>query len=202
MAYNNNLKRVIFGGDSNVGKTTFFMTHFLDYHEPQYIPIKVEDYITKEYTVGTEGEKVEVLFVDHEGGGEDWHRLRHLGYTYYFTSVIVLCFSISSIDTFERIEEYWYPFAQKHCPTAKLVLLGMKKDLMNDEKILKELAKANEVPVAYEQGVEMAKRIGAVGYYECSSKLKEGFDEVCKAAAEAAFLVSSPTEKKKKCFLM
>ena len=81
-----------------------------------------------------------MIFNDHEGGGEEWYRLRHLGYINADT--VVLCFSISSPDSFLRMKEYWYPFTQKHCPKAELLLVGIKKDLRDDRDVIKELAKA------------------------------------------------------------
>ena len=69
-------KSVMFGGDGAVGKTSMFLYYFRDAKEPQYIPIKVDtDYGPRIYTYKKGGKKVGIYYDDHEGGGEDWHRL-------------------------------------------------------------------------------------------------------------------------------
>ncbi len=63
----------------------------------------------------------------------------------------------------------------KHfCPNVPIVLVGNKKDLRNDEATKKELMKMKQEPVRSEEGRNMAEKIGAVGYLECSAKTKEG----------------------------
>ncbi|XP_066911425.1 transforming protein RhoA-like [Clytia hemisphaerica] len=196
-------KTVVFGGEWNIGKSSMFIYHWYGEQNPQYIPTKVDPYNVDEYPVGENGEILKVSFIDNEGGGEDWPRLRHLGYL--MANAVVLCFSIAAPETFELIEEYWYPFTQKHCPTAKLFLLSTKKDLRNDEKVIRELSKADERPVTYNQGKNMANKIGAIGYYECSTRLGEGVEEIFKASAKAAYGTIDPKPKlyrKRKCLIM
>ena len=59
--------------------------------------------------------------------------------------VVVLCFSISSHEGFMRILKFRYPFTRKYCPEAKLVLVGMKRDLRDDKDVnIRELSENNE----------------------------------------------------------
>ena len=67
------------------------------------------------------------------------------------------------------------------------------------EFAIKELAKKNIEPISAAAGMEMAKRINAACYMECSAKtqngLKEVFDEAIKVALNNKS-ASSSTEKK------
>ena len=56
-----------------------------------------------------------------------------------------------------------------------------------------------QLPVKTEEGKEMAEKIGAKGYYECSSKTKEGVREIFEAATRAA-LANKRCEGKKRRF--
>ena len=89
------VKCVLFGGDGAVGKTSsMFLYYFRDAKQPEYVPPKVEtDYGPQIYTCKNSGKKVSIYYDDHEGGGEDWHSLRHLGYDR--AHFVVLCFSIA-----------------------------------------------------------------------------------------------------------
>lgn len=52
-------------------------------------------------------------------------------------------------------------------------------------------------PVKFEEGRQMAERIGAFAYLECSAKTKDGVREVFETATRAA--LQSKTKKGKKC---
>ena len=61
----------------------------------------------------------------------------------------------------------------KHfCPKVPVLLVGCKKDLRSDPTELKNLEEAKLSPVSSADGQQVANKIGAVGYYECSAKTK------------------------------
>ena len=198
MPYENDRKLITFGGDSWAGKTSMFIYHMTGQQPMEYIPIKVDHHV-EECTIN--GKTFQVIYNDHEGGGEDWHRLRHFGYIN--SDCVVLCFNIGCPDSFVRMKEFWYPFTQQHCPKAKLLLVGMKKDLRDDEDVIKELAKAKEKPVTYEEGIKLSKEIHAECYLECSTSLGEGIEDVFFKAAKIASEVSiDHGYKKRKCCIL
>lgn len=63
------------------------------------------------------------------------------------------------------------------------MIVGTQTDLRDDSSVKDKLAKQRMQPVRNEDGVKMAKELGAVKYVECSAltqyKLKDVFDEVC-----------------------
>jgi Ras homolog gene family, member A len=77
------------------------------------------------------------------------------------------------------------------------VKIGNKKDLRNDETTRRELAKMKQEPVKFDDGRQMAERIGAYAYLECSAKTKDGVREVFETATRAA--LATKNKKNKKC---
>ena len=52
------------------------------------------------------------------------------------------------------------------------------------------------------EGKQMAEKIGALGFYECSTYDDEGVKEVFEAAAEATLYGKSLVRKRSKCLVM
>uniref|UniRef100_A0A8C2SIX0 Ras homolog family member A n=1 Tax=Capra hircus TaxID=9925 RepID=A0A8C2SIX0_CAPHI len=142
--------------------------------------------------------KVELALWD-TAGQEDYDRLRPLFYP--DTDVILMCFSIDSPDSLENIPEKWTPEVKHFCPNVPIILVGNKKDLRNDEHTRRELAKMKQEPVKPEEGRDMANRIGAFGYMECSAKTKDGVREVFEMATRAA-LQARRGKKKSGCLVL
>ena len=188
MTDNNVYRSVIFGGDGAVGKTSMCLSYKNgeSLKEFNHIPTKIEHFLLKDFLIN--GKTVSVGFNDHEAGGEDWDALRHLGYR--DVDCVVLCFSIDSKDSFEYINEYWYPFTKRYCPKAKRILVGMKKDLRDDKDWIERLAKHDEKLVTNEEGEKLSKKIKAEYYLECSSVTREGIEDVFNKAAEVASTVN------------
>uniref|UniRef100_A0A8C8RYY5 Ras homolog family member A n=1 Tax=Pelusios castaneus TaxID=367368 RepID=A0A8C8RYY5_9SAUR len=101
----------------------------------------------------------------------------------------------------ENIPEKWTPEVKHFCPNVPIILVGNKKDLRNDEHTRRELAKMKQEPVKPEEGRDMANRIGAFGYMECSAKTKDGVREVFEMATRAA-LQARRGKKKSGCLLL
>ena len=80
-------------------------------------------------------------------------------------------------------------------------------DLRNDSIVIENLRRIHKEPVTTEKGENMAKHIGAYAFLECSSKTREGVQEVFYTAAKAALINSkskysprhSKYEKNKNC---
>jgi len=94
---------------------------------------------------------------------------------------------------------------QHHCPGTPFILLGTKLDLREDPETLSKLTERNMAPIKYQDGVAMAKEIGAVKYLECSALTQKGLKNVFDEAIRAV-LYPQPAKKDKKrrfrCLLM
>lgn len=79
-----------------------------------------------------------------------------------------------------------------------IILVGKKKNLRTNEHTRQELAKMHQEPFNPEEDRDMANRIAAFDYMECSAKTKDGVRAVFEMATRAACSVSQTLEEKKK----
>lgn len=71
----------------------------------------------------------------------------------------------------------WYPEVLHFCPYTPLILVGLKSDLRHKKTCIEMLKTQGLTPVTSEQGMTVAKKMGAQ-YMECSSKEMVGVDEI------------------------
>lgn len=148
-------------------------------------------------------------------GQEEFDRLRSLSYD--DTHAIMLCFAVDSRDSLENTESKWVTEIADNCPGVKLVLVALKCDLReNEDETEGEVAavggaaavagvprpKEKEL-VSYQEGLEVARRIGALRYLECSAMRNRGVNEAFTEAARVALSVKGVGKKeKKKCVIL
>ncbi|XP_059188520.1 rho-related GTP-binding protein RhoA-C-like [Centropristis striata] len=173
-------KKLVIVGDQACGKTCLFTVFSKDQFPEVFVPTVFENYVVD---IELDGKQVELAFWD-TSGQEDYPRLRPLNYP--DTDVILMCFSFDSPDSLENIPEKWAPEIKQFCPNVPIILVGTKKDLQNDEHTRRELAKMKQEPVKSDEARDMANRMNAFGYVECSAKTKDGLKEVFEMAARAA----------------
>ncbi|CAB1336343.1 unnamed protein product [Coregonus sp. 'balchen'] len=202
-------KKLVIVGDGACGKTCLLIVFSKDQFPEVYVPTVFENYVAD---IEVDSKQVELALWD-TAGQEDYDRLRPLSYP--DTDVILMCFSIDSPDSLgktlvtimfiyvlhENIPEKWTPEVKHFCPNVPIILVGNKKDLRNDEHTRRELAKMKQEPVKPEEGRDMANRINAFGYLECSAKTKDGVREVFEMATRAA-LQAKKRGKKNACLLL
>ncbi|KAL0075520.1 small GTPase superfamily [Phycomyces blakesleeanus] len=170
-------RKVVICGDGACGKTSLLNVFMSGLFPHSYEPTVFENYI-QELTI--DGEDV-VLSMWDTAGQEEFDRLR--AHSYKDTHVIMLCFSIDNPDSLENIANRWLSEIQQHCPQAKIVLVALKCDLRD--------TKTSTTPVLYEQGLEVARRINAVRYLECSAKHNRGVRECFQQAARVSLTVNN-----------
>lgn len=105
--------------------------------------------------------------------------------SYPNTDVFLVCFSVINPNSFENIRAKWYPEVSHHCPNAPIILIGTKTDLRENEDALERLATKRQVPVSFEQGLQMSKEIEAYKYMECSALTQKGLRQVFEEAVRA-----------------
>ena len=103
-----------------------------------------------------------------------------------------MCFAIDNAKSLEKIVEKWSQGGDHFSPNVPVILVGNKIDLRNDPTTHEELSKRNLKPVAAEEGLIVAQRIGAHAYLECSAKTRIGVRGIFEMAAMASLLRLRP----------
>lgn len=101
----------------------------------------------------------------------------------------------------ENVVEKWLPEIKHFCPGTPFILVGNKCDLRNDATTIKNLANRNMKPVSRASASEIATRIGAHAYMECSAKTRDGVPAIFETAARAA-LAKKVHKSRVKCRLL
>ncbi|KAJ3194953.1 GTP-binding protein Rho1 [Irineochytrium annulatum] len=153
-----------------------------DGHDSVYVPTVFENYIAD---VEVDNKHVELALWD-TAGQEDYDRLRPLSYP--DSHVILICFAVDSPDSLDNVMEKWISEVLHFCSGLPILLVGCKKDLRNDGRVIEDLRKNNQSPVTTQQGTAVAEKIGAYKYLECSARSGEGVREVFEHATRAALL--------------
>ena len=99
-----------------------------------------------------------------------------------------MCFSMVDLVSYEDVYHKWLPEIRHHCPDVPILLVGLQKDRCSDPETIQKLRGQywSSAPLTTLDGIEMAERIGAIKFMECSSFLGEGVDEVFREAAVGA----------------
>lgn len=123
------------------------------------------------------------------------------------TDLIMLCYSVDSKDSLENVESKWVGEIADNCPGVKLVLVALKCDLREASDEDEDVANENGNPrekkpmINYDQGLEVARRINALRYLECSAMRNRGVNEAFTEAARVALSVRKEREESK-CSVM
>jgi len=99
----------------------------------------------------------------------------------------------------DNVKRKWHPEVNHHCPNVPILLVGTKLDLRDDKEVIQELKVRNQAPIKTEQGIAMAKQIGAVKYLECSALNQKGLKNVFDEAIRAVMSPNKKEIKTKKC---
>ena len=133
-------------------------------------------------------------------GQEDYDRLRPLSYPH--TDVFLICFSLVHPPSFENVRAKWYPEVRHHSNNVPMILVGTKLDLREDRETIKKLWDKRMAPITYQQGLSMAKDVGAVKYLECSALTTKGLKIVFDEAIRVVLCPAPAPKQKRKCTVL
>ncbi|KAJ7686533.1 small GTPase-binding protein [Mycena rosella] len=177
-------RKLVVVGDGACGQTCLLIVFSKGKFPEIYVPTVFENYVAD---VDVDGQHVELALWD-TAGQEDYDRLRPLSYT---DSHVILIFFRSTA------REKWISEVIHLCYGKPIILVGCKKDLRRDPRVVEELGRKGQSPVTPEQGAAVARKIGAHIYLECCAKSGEGVQEVFQYATRAALAVKKGPRRTK-----
>jgi len=191
--------KCILTGDKEADKTNLCISYTTNAFPGEYVPTVFDNYSAN---IMIDGIAIEFSLFD-TAGQEDYTRLRPLSYP--GTDVFMVAFSITDPTSFENVEAIWVPEIKQHCPNTPFVLVGTHLDKRDDKATIDSLAENRMAPISKEQGEQMAKRLGAAAYVECSAltqrNLSLAFETACRVTSRVkeqhALLHSVNSEPKK-----
>ncbi|XP_061072988.1 ras homolog family member Ub [Conger conger] len=163
-------------GDGAVGKTSLVVSYTTNGYPTKYVPTAFDDFSA---VVQVDGSPVRLQLCD-TAGQDEFDKLRH--FCYPRADALLLCFSVVSPASFQNVWEKWVPEIRRRCPLTPVLLVGTQCDLRQDVKVLIELARRREAPVAEADARALAEKVGAVAYVECSALTQKNLKEVFDAA--------------------
>jgi Ras-related C3 botulinum toxin substrate 1 len=166
-------------GDGAVGKTCMLISYTTNSFPGEYVPTVFDNYTAN--TV-VEGNPVNLGLWDTAGSGE-YDQLRPLSYP--GTDVFIICFSLTSPESFDNVKNKWVPEVTHFNPKTPIILVGTKLDLRDNEETIASLKQHNLAPIQFVKAEKLAKEINAYKYVECSALTQKNlslvFEEACKA---------------------
>jgi len=195
-------RKLVLLGDGACGKTSLLNVFTRGYFPTVYEPTVFENYV---HDIFVDNVHIELSLWD-TAGQEEFDRLRSLSYD--DTHAIMLCFSVDSKDSLENVESKWVGEIAENCQGVQLVLVALKCDLREqgaDEEgqTSDGVQREKKDMIDYNQGLEVAKKINASRYLECSAMRNRGVNEAFTEAARVALTVKTNGGKEdSKCAVM
>jgi len=189
--------KIVTVGDGAVGKTCLLISYTANAFPVEYIPTVFDNYSCN---VMFEGKGYNLGLWD-TAGQEEYDRLRPLSYPQ--TDCFLLCYSIVAPSSLDNCKQKWFPEISHHCPEARTILVGLKKDLRNDAETLAKLAEKRLHPVTPEEAQKLCKELGCVKHLECSARTHDGLQQLFNEAIRVCVTPNAGRSKKKKgCYLL
>lgn len=170
--YDKNVSNIMIIGDQKTGKTGLLITFVTGLFPTGYIPIFGGNWKFKT-VVGNN--VIEMRLIDTWVGD-------YLAY-YQEANLIMMVFSVIDRSSMRNVAEKWVPKTSG----VPIILVGTKTDLRKEVK----------ESIMPEEGIAFARKIGAIGYFECSALQRRGIQAPFHYAAK----IISDAHKNKKCII-
>ncbi|RMZ77338.1 hypothetical protein DV737_g4385, partial [Chaetothyriales sp. CBS 132003] len=178
-------RKLVLLGDGACGKTSMLNVFTRGFFPVRplprtvYEPTVFENYV---HDIFVDNIHMELSLWD-TAGQEEFDRLRSLSYD--DTQAIMLCFSVDNRGSLENVSTKWVQEIHEHCPGVKVAQHPAYR------------------MIHYNEGLEVARKIGALRYLECSAMRNRGVNEAFTEAARVALQVKPARAKEdSKCAVM
>jgi len=176
-------------GDGSVGKTCLLISYTTNSFPGEYVPTVFDNYNANAIV---EGNPVNLGLWD-TAGSEEYDTLRPLSYP--GTDVFLICFSIFSPESFDSVTNKWYKEISEHAADTPIILVGTKLDLRSKPEAIQSLKDNNQEPISTRKGEDLAKKIGAKRYLECSALTQDGLAKVFEEAVKVILFPGKETSE-------
>ncbi|RZC39242.1 cell division control protein 42 -like [Asbolus verrucosus] len=164
-----NIIKCVAVGDGFVGKTTLLARLCKKECDKEYNPTIFDNHsISSVYN----GQTYDIILID-TAGQEGYSMLRKQ--MQESADIFLLCFSVSSTDSFSNVKEVWLPEVEAY-PSASKILIGTKSDLRNDPETVDKLNASGAIFVSNSQAMNFAQSHN-MKYVECSSAAQTMFQK-------------------------
>ncbi|KAF9089970.1 Rho GTPase [Mortierella sp. GBA35] len=187
-------RKLVIVGDGACGKTSLLSVFTLGYFPKN--PTVFENFVTD---VKIDGKPVQLALWD-TAGQEAYERLRPLSYTK--AHVILIGYSVDTPDSLDNVTSKWIQEVQVHCPETPVILVGMKKDLRDDQASSTGTEAKTTRFVTTAEAERVAAEIGARNHLECSALTGDGVDDVFEAATRGALTQGNQTQESGCCIIL
>jgi len=179
-------KKIILVGDETTGKTTILKNIK---SRQNYI---MEQILGHKFELKAKSKSKTYTRITLWDGIVSGYRTDYRPIAYKNTDLVILFYSINSHKSFESIQERWLQEVRTFSPDVDIMLIGNKKDT--------RLNNNSEKTVSYEDGLQLAQEIGAIGFLECSAYDEDGLNDLVQTLLHN--LTAKTQKKSKECVLM
>ena len=174
--------KLVFVGETAVGKTSIIMTWTQEKFPTLYEPTVFDTYNgTKNY----KGAEIKLQIWD-TAGHEDLGRLRPIAYTN--TDCFLVCFSLVDKNSLKQACTKWIAEVKATAKSCPCILVGTKMDLRDEREQENDPAKMKDVVTSAELK-QYASQYNFQAAVECSAKDRKGLNQVFLSAFKTVFQV-------------